>query len=142
MAVDEDTYQDEATIRRLLTETSVWAMVGLSNDRTRVAYRIAAYLREHGKRVVPVHPKADEVAGEPGYRTVADIPFPVDVVDLFVRAELAGPVVDAAIAAGIPAVWLQVGVVDRAAAARARTAGLAVVMDTCPHIQGPRLLGW
>ncbi len=129
-------------MRRLLADTSVWAVAGLSNNTGRTAHRIAAILRAHGKRVVPVHPKAEPVAGEAGYATVADIPFPVDVVDVFVRSDLAGAVFDDAITARAGAVWTQLDVIDEPAAARARAAGLAVVMDACPAIEGPRLLGW
>jgi predicted CoA-binding protein len=120
----------------------VWAVAGLSENRSRVAYRIAAYLRQRGKRVVPVHPSAQAVAGERGYRSLLDIPFPVDVVDVFVRSELAGAVVDDAVKASAGAVWLQLGVRDEAAARRASDAGLEVVMDTCPAIEAPRLVGW
>jgi predicted CoA-binding protein len=134
-------YGDDETVRALLAGTRTWAVVGLSANRARTAYQIADYLREHGKRVIPVHPSAPTIAGEPGYATVSDIPFPVDVVDVFVRSELAGPVVDDAIAAGASGVWLQLGVRDEAAAARAERAGLRVVMDTCPKIEAP-LVGW
>lgn len=132
----------DETITRLLESARVWAVVGLSENRSRVAYRIAEYLRAHGKRVVPVHPSAPTIAGEQGYPTLSDIPFPVDVVDLFVRSELVGPVVDEAVKIGAGAVWLQLGVVDEAAARRASEAGLAVVMDTCPAMEAPRLVGW
>jgi hypothetical protein len=135
-------YGDDETVRHLLADTSVWAVAGLSTNTSRTAYRIAAVLRAHGKRVVPVHPKAEAVAGEPGYATVAAIPFHVDVVDVFVRSELAGAVFDDAIEAGAGAVWTQLDVVDHDAAVRARKAGLTVVMDACPAIEGPRLLGW
>ncbi|SNQ46186.1 conserved hypothetical protein [Frankia canadensis] len=136
-------YGDDATIRRLMTDTAVWAVVGLSNDTRRTASSIADYLRRNGKRVVPVHPSAPTVAGERGYATLADIPFPVDVVDVFVRSELAGAVVDDAVKIGAGGVWLQLGVRDDAAAVRAEEAGLAVVMDTCPAMEAPRLgLPW
>jgi hypothetical protein len=131
---------DPAVIRRLLTTRGRWAVVGLSRNSSRVAYRIAAYLQvELGQQIVPVHPREETVYGEVGYATLADVPGPIDVVDVFVRSELAGAVVDQAIAAGAGAVWLQLGVIDEAAAARATSAGLEVVMDTCPAIEAPRL---
>jgi predicted CoA-binding protein len=134
-------YGDDRTVRYLLADTHTWAVVGLSANPGRTAFHIAQYLRDHGKRVIPVHPTRPEIAGEQGYAAVTDIPFPVDVVDVFVRSELAGPVVDDAIAAGAGGVWLQLGVRDDAAAARAERAGLRVVMDTCPKIEAP-LVGW
>ncbi|CAO5241131.1 CoA-binding protein [Frankia sp. AgKG'84/4] len=136
-------YGADATIRHLLADTETWAVVGLSANTGRTAYSIADYLRRNGKRVVPVHPSAPTIAGERGYASLSDIPFPVDVVDVFVRSELAGPVVDEAVKIGAGSVWLQLGVRDEAAAARAEEAGLAVVMDTCPAMEAPRLgLSW
>ncbi|MCX4748661.1 CoA-binding protein [Kitasatospora sp. NBC_01287] len=133
-------YGDAATVRRILTELGgTWAVVGLSANQRRAAYGVADVLQRHGKRVVPVHPKAETVHGEPGYPTLAAIPFPVDVVDVFVRGELAGAVVDEAIGIGAKALWLQLGVIDEAAYERARAAGLAIVMDKCPAIELPRL---
>lgn len=117
----------------------VWAVVGLSQDRSRAAYGVAQFLQARGKRIVPVHPSAQEVHGEPGYPRLADIPFPVDVVDCFVNSRLVGPVVDEAVAAEAAGVWMQLGVVDDEAAARARAAGLTVVMDRCPKIEWRRL---
>jgi uncharacterized protein len=131
---------DPELIRRLLSTRARWAVVGLSENRTRVAYRIARFLQEPlGMTIVPVHPSADTVHGATGYPRLADVPGGVDVVDVFVRSERAGAVVDDAIAAGARAVWLQLGVVDEAAAARAAAAGLDVVMDACPAIEAPRL---
>jgi predicted CoA-binding protein len=130
----------EAVQRLLAMET--WAVVGLSNDRGRAAYGVAKFLQDNGKRIVPVHPSAPTVHGEQGYPTLADIPFDIDVVDCFVRSELVGPVVDQAVAKGAQGVWMQLGVVDRAAGRRAEDAGLVVVMDRCPKIDwygyGPR----
>lgn len=125
---------ERLTIDRLL-EMQTWAVVGLSNDRSRAAYGVAAFLQARGRRIVPVHPRAEPVHGEQGYAQLADIPFDVDVVDLFIRSELAGPVVDQAVNKSAQAVWMQLGVVDAAAAARAEAAGLAVVMDRCPKIE-------
>ena len=131
---------DADVVRRLLATRGRWAVVGLSQNRARVAHRIAAYLRDElGQDIVAVHPRAESVQGAPGYARLADVPGTVDVVDVFVRSELAGAVVDDAIAAGASAVWLQLGVFDEAAAARAKAAGLDVVMDTCPAIEAPRL---
>ncbi|MFD6419382.1 CoA-binding protein [Streptomyces sp. NPDC060194] len=133
-------YADEATIRRILTETGdTWAVVGLSGNRGRAAYGVAEVLQRFGKRVVPVHPKAETVHGEQGYASLADVPFPVDVVDVFVNSDLAGQVADEAVAAGAKAVWFQLGVIDEAAYERTRGAGLDMVMDRCPAIEIPRL---
>lgn len=120
-------------VRELLA-MDTWAVVGLSNDRSRAAYGVAKFLQDKGKRIVPVHPTAPTVFGEQGYATLADIPFEVDVVDCFVRSELVGPVVDQAILTGARGVWMQLGVFDGEAARRAEDEGLTVVMDRCPMI--------
>ncbi|MEX1656180.1 CoA-binding protein [Streptomyces pseudovenezuelae] len=133
-------YGDRATIRRILTELGdTWAVVGLSSNQGRAAYRVAEVLQRHGKRIVPVHPKAETVHGEQGYASLADIPFEVDVVDVFVNSDLAGPVADEAVAKGAKAVWFQLDVIDEAAYDRTRAAGLDMVMDRCPAIEIPRL---
>ncbi|MFJ9855734.1 CoA-binding protein [Streptomyces sp. NPDC101150] len=133
-------YGDPATIRRILTELGdTWAVVGLSSNERRAAYGVADVLRRYGKRIVPVHPKAETVHGEVGYPSLDAVPFPVDVVDTFVNSDLAGAVADEAVAIGAKAVWFQLGVVDEAAYARTRAAGLAMVMDRCPAIEIPRL---
>ena len=133
-------YGDDATIRRILTGTGdTWAVVGLSSNRGRAAYGVAQVLQRFGKRIVPVHPKAETVHGEQGYASLSEIPFEVDVVDVFVNGELAGAVADEALAKGAKAVWFQLGVVDEAAYERVRAAGLDMVMDRCPAIEIPRL---
>ncbi|MFE5537270.1 CoA-binding protein [Streptomyces sp. NPDC056492] len=133
-------YGDPATIRKILTELGdTWAVVGLSNNRDRAAYGVARTLQRFGKRVVPVHPNAETVHGEQGYASLAEIPFKVDVVDVFVNSHLAGAVADEAVAAGADAVWFQLGVIDEAACARTRAAGLEMVMDRCPAIEIPSL---
>ena len=129
---------DDATIAKVLSRET-WAVVGLSGDPSRDAFGVARLLQSRGKRIVPVHPSAQEVHGEPGYASLQDIPFPVDVVDVFRRSDQAGAHVDEAIAIGAQAVWLQLGVVDHDAAERARHAGLDVVVDRCPAIEWPRL---
>jgi predicted CoA-binding protein len=133
-------YGDSATIRKILTESGdTWAVVGLSSNRSRAAYGVAEVLRRFGKRVVPVHPKAEPVHGEQGYASLADIPFEVDVVDVFVNSDLAGQVADEAVAKGAKAVWFQLGVIDESAYERTRAAGLDMVMDHCPAIEIPAL---
>ncbi|MER5951422.1 CoA-binding protein [Streptomyces sp. NPDC001904] len=133
-------YGDQATVRTILTDSGdTWAVVGLSSNQARAAYGVAGVLQRFGKRIVPVHPKAETVHGEQGYASLADIPFPVDVVDVFVNSDLAGGVADEAVEIGAKAVWFQLGVVDEAAYERTREAGLEMVMDRCPAIEIPAL---
>lgn len=132
------TANDPAAIDRLLTVPGRWAVVGLSTNAERPAYGVAAYLQALGHTIVPVHPRAETVHGERGYARLADVPEPVDVVDLFVNSRRVGAIVDEAIALGAPAVWLQLDVEDAAAEERARAAGLVVVVDACPKIEGRR----
>ena len=129
------------TIHEVLTDTRTWAVVGCSPDPRRDSHRIAHLLQSRGFRVIPVNPNVDEVLGERCYATLADIPESedIEVVDIFRRADRAGVHVDEAIAIGARAVWMQLGVIDEAAAERALDAGLAVVMNRCPAIELPRL---
>ncbi|MDA8370078.1 MAG: CoA-binding protein [Nocardiopsaceae bacterium] len=132
----------DEVIRRVLRESRVWAIVGLGDNPARPAYGVARFLQGLGKRIVPVHPSAATVHGEKGYASLADIPFDVDVADVFRRSEQAGDVADEALARDdIRTVWFQLGVVDPAAAERVRAAGRTMVMDRCPAIEWPRLLG-
>lgn len=140
-------HNDPAVIRDLLNTPATWAVVGLGDNPDRTAHRVSLWLaRELGMRLVPVHPSAATVHGFQGYKTLADIPdgTVVQVVDFFVNSTHVGPLVDEAIAEkdrlGIEALWLQLGVIDEEAAARAEEAGLAVVMDTCPKIEYPRMV--
>jgi hypothetical protein len=134
---DHDLYGSPEVVRRVLDETKTWFIVGLGNNPERDAFGIARLLQSRGKRIVPIYPRAEVVHGEQGYATIAEAVAAVgvpDVVDMFVRSDRVGPFVDEAIAAGARAVWMQLGVVDEAAAARAQEAGLDVVMDNCPAI--------
>jgi predicted CoA-binding protein len=131
-------WQDREWVRFMLDECQTWAVVGLSGDPTRTAYSIARLLQQRGKRVVPIHPEAPTVLGEQGYATLADVPFPVDVVDVFRRSEAAGEYADQAVAVGARAVWFQLGVVDQDAFERTVAAGVPMVMDTCPAIEWRR----
>jgi uncharacterized protein len=129
------------TIRALLTETHTWAVVGCSPDPRRDSHRIARLLQQRGFHVIPVNPNADHVLGERCYSALRDIPESehIDVVDIFRRAQDAGAHVDEAIERGVRGVWMQLGVIDEAAAQRALQAGLDVVMNRCPAIELPRL---
>jgi predicted CoA-binding protein len=128
-------------VRQLLTTTKTWAVVGCSPDASRDSHRIAGLLQARGFRVIPVHPTEETILGERCYPSVTAIPaeLGVEVVDVFRRSDAAGAHVDEAIAIGAKGVWLQLGVIDEAAAQRARDAGLRVVMDRCPAIELPRL---
>ena len=119
----------------------VWAVVGCSPDPARDSNGVARFLLDRGYDVVPVHPSGGERFGRTCYKRLADVPRDrgIEVVDVFRRSDQAGTHVDEAIALGVRAVWLQLGVVDEAAADRARAAGLRVVMDRCPKIELPRL---
>lgn len=134
---------DDATIRRVLTETRTIALVGWSPKPDRPSHRVAAFLKAQGYRVIPVNPgQAGQIAlGETVRGSLAEIGGAVDMVDIFRRSEEAGAVVDEALAVlpGLKAVWMQLGVVDAAAAARAEAAGVTAVMDRCPAIEIPRL---
>jgi predicted CoA-binding protein len=138
---------DPPVIRDLLTTPGTWAVVGLGDNPDRTAFGVSRWLqRELGMHLIPIHPKAARVHGEQGYASLADIPsgMTVHVVDFFVNSEHVGSLVDQAIdqkdRLGIESLWLQLGVVDEDAAARAKAAGLHVVMDTCPKIEFPRLM--
>jgi predicted CoA-binding protein len=133
---------DPELVRALLVDPGIWLVVGLSSNRERAAWDVSRWLKmELGKGIIPVHPSAETVHGEQGYASIADVPDGTDikVVDCFVNSEHVGAVVDDAIAhkdrLTIDAIWMQLGVVDEAAADRARAAGLDVVMDTCPRIE-------
>ena len=135
----DDRYADSGVIRRLLTESTTWAFVGLRDNPGRTAYDMAKLLQASGKRVVPVHPAAEDVLGERGYPALDEVRFPVDVVGVYRRSAHAGAVVDEAIKAGVKAVWLPLDVIDEAAARRAADAGLDVVMNRCPAIEWAKL---
>jgi hypothetical protein len=139
---EPDPYADPAVITRLLRDAAVWAVVGLADNPARPAWGVARRLQQHGKQIVPVHPRAQTVHGQPGYPTLADIPFGVDVVDMFVNSRRVGAIIDQAVAISAGAIWLQLDVIDQDGAARAAAAGLEVVMDRCPAIEGPALGLW
>ena len=133
---------DDGDIHRILLETRKIALVGASPNTSRPSHGVMQFLLSQGYDVHPVRPGVDKVLGQPAYATLADVPGPVDMVDIFRRSDRAGGVVDEAIAVGARSVWMQLGVIDQEAAARARAAGLCAVMDRCPAIEIPRLGLW
>ena len=134
---------DIQTLRRILRENQVIAMVGLSADWYRPSYFAAKYLQEHGYRVIPVNPRyaGKQVLGETCYASLREVPDRVDVVDVFRRTEDVAPIADEAIALGAKVLWQQIGVKNEAAAAKARAAGMDTVMDRCMKIEHGRLFG-
>ncbi len=132
---------DMNTLRSILTQYRRIAMVGLSADWSRPSNFVAKYLLEHDFDVIPVNPRYDEILGQKCYPDLAAIPTPVDIVDLFQKAERIPPFVDAAIDMNAAIVWMQLGIVHESAADKARAAGLTVVMDRCMKIEYARLFG-
>ena len=132
---------DINTLRRILRESKVIAVVGLSADWYRPSYFAAKYMQEHGYRVVPVNPKYPEILGEKCYRSLRDIRENVDIVDVFRKSADVMPIAEDAIAIGAKVLWQQLGVRNEAAAAKARAAGLETVMDRCVKIEHGRLFG-
>ena len=126
--------QTASVIDQILS-LKTWAVVGLSNNQERAAYRVAKTLIDKGHKVIPIHPKAETVHSQKGYAKLSDVPEKIDVVDIFVNSELAGAVVDEAITQNAKAVWLQLGVIDQVALDKAKAAGLLAVMDRCPAIE-------
>ena len=138
--MDHEHYTD-AYLRDILKSVRTIAVVGASPRSSRPSHGVMAYLQRHGYRAIPVNPNAagTEINGEICYASLTAVPEPIDMVDVFRRSEVAGAAVDDAIAIGAKVVWMQLGVRDDAAAARAEAAGVKVVMNRCPAIEIPRL---
>ena len=132
-------WKDPAVAHKILTSYKTFAVVGCSADPGRASNSVSRYLLSRGYEVIPVNPTEDEVFGLKCYPDLASVPQQIEVVDLFRRSEFVGDHVDEAIEVGAKAIWMQLGVIDGAAATRAHEAGLDVVMDRCPAIDHPRL---
>jgi predicted CoA-binding protein len=132
---------DINTLRRILSQSRVIAVVGLSADWFRPSYFAAKYLQEHGYRVIPVNPRYEAILGEKCYKSLRDIPEKVDIVDCFRKTADIPPICDEAIAIGAKVLWQQLGVRNEAAADKARAAGLEAVLDRCVKIEHGRLFG-
>jgi predicted CoA-binding protein len=128
-------------ISRLLKSYRNIAVVGLSPKENRPSYQVAAYLLAAGYNIIPVNPGQAEIMGQTCYPDLQSVPGPVEIVDIFRRSEEVGPVIEQAIAIGAKVVWMQLGIVNKAAAAKARSAGLTVIMDRCLKIDHQSLLG-
>jgi predicted CoA-binding protein len=129
---------EDEEIRGILENNRTIAVVGLSTDPGKDSYRVAEYLKEHGYRLVPVNPKADEILGEQCYASLKEIPFSVDLVDIFRKIEAIPAIVDEAIAIGAKVVWMQLGLAENRSAHKAMAAGLKVVMNKCLKIEHSR----
>jgi predicted CoA-binding protein len=132
---------EQDLIRDILTSSRTIALVGANADPSRDSFRVMRFLISRGYELYPVNPEAGvpEILGRRVYKSLADVPVPIDIVDVFRRSEAAGAVCDEAIAAGAKVVWMQLGIVNEEGAARARSAGLKVIMNRCPMIEMPRL---
>jgi predicted CoA-binding protein len=131
-------YQEQQTIEKILRTARTIATVGLSDDSEKQSHKVPAYLQSQGYRIIPVNPNLTAALGETAFGSVSEVPEPIDVVQIFRRSEDVGPIVDEAIAAGAKAVWMQVGIANEEAAAKARAAGLDVVMNQCMKVQHMR----
>jgi predicted CoA-binding protein len=139
--MNADVEQDVQLMRHILETSETIAVVGASTHEDKDAHSVPAYLKEQGYQVIPVNPNHDAIWGEKSYGSLRDIPVPVDVVEIFRPGEEAGPIVEEAIEIGAKTVWMQVGIRNEAAAARAREAGLNVVMDACMRVAHRLLFG-
>ena len=134
-------YQDPLTIQRVIHGARTIAIVGLSNNRLRASYFVGFYLKRHGYRVIPVNPRETAILGEPSFKSLADVPVPVDIVNVF-RAPDALPAIAAeAVAVGAGSLWCQFGVINAAGARAAEAGGLSVVMDRCIKVEHARYVG-
>jgi predicted CoA-binding protein len=133
--------EDIDTLRRILKENHTIAVVGLSAQWYRPSFFAAKYLQEHGYRVIPVNPAYPEILGEKSYASLLDVPERIDVVDVFRKADEVPAITEEAIAIRAKVLWMQLGIVNEAAAGRAREAGLEVVMNRCMKIEHARLFG-
>ena len=133
--------EDINTLRRILKHSKTIAVVGLSADWWRPSYFAAKYMQDHGYRVIPVNPRYQEVLGEKCYASLREVPEPVDIADCFRKSAEIGPIAEDAVAIGARVLWMQLGVINQAAADKASAAGLEVVMDRCVKIEHARLFG-
>ena len=140
-AEQRERYQNTKVVQRLLREAKTIAVVGLSTEKTKASNMVASYLQDEGYRIVPVHPKATEILGEKAYATLSEIPFPVDIVDVFRPPDELPGIVDQAVKIGAKALWMQLRIIHLEAAEQALTAGMDVVVDKCIKMEHGRYGG-
>ena len=134
-------FQDTRVIRQILSDAKVIAVVGLSTDSTKASNMVASYLKDEGYQIVPIHPKAAEILGEKAYPSLAAVPFPIDVVDVFRPANEVAGIVDEAIKIGAKTVWTQLRIIDLTASQKALDAGMNAVVDKCIKMEHGRFGG-
>ncbi len=132
---------DEDKIAEILRKYRTVAVVGASRDPSKDAHTVPKYLKDHGYRVVPVNPSADQILGEKAYKSLRDIPFDIDIVDIFRPSDQVGPVVEDALHTKAKVIWMQLGIENQGAAEKAKGAGKQVVMDRCMRVEHARLSG-
>ena len=132
---------DVPTIRRILTENNVLAVVGLSANESRPSFFAAKYMQDHGYKIIPVNPRYDQILGNTCYPDLESIPEPVDIIDVFQRPDRVMPLAESAVAIKAKVLWMQLGVVNQEAEQAARTGGLEVIMNRCVKIEYARLFG-
>ena len=138
---DLSRYQDPLTIQRVIHTSKTIAIVGLSNNELRASYFVGFYLKRHGYRIIPVNPRESEILGEKSYKNLADVPFQIDIVDVFRAPEALPQVAREAVAAGAANLWCQFSVINAEGGRIAEAGGLAVVMDRCLKVEHARYVG-
>ena len=138
---DVSRYQDALTIQRVLFSAKTVAVVGLSKNELRASYFVAYYLRRHGYRVIPVNPREAEILGERSFKTLADVPVPIDIVNVFRAPQALPGIAEEAVAIGAKNLWCQYTVINQEGGRIAETGGLSVVMDRCIKVEHARYAG-
>lgn len=138
---DLSRYQDPLTIQRLIHTAKTIAIVGLSNNELRASYFVGFYLRRHGYRVIPVNPHEPEILGEKSFRTLVDVPVPVDIVNVFRTPEVLPAIAEEAVAIGATTLWCQFSVINQEGGRIAEAGGLSVIMDRCIKVEHARYVG-
>jgi uncharacterized protein len=141
MAFDLTRYQDPLTIQRVLHGAKTIAIVGLSKNHLRASYFVGFYLRRHGYRIIPVNPRESEILGEKSFKSLVDVPVPIDIVDVFRTPDAVPEIAREAVKVGAKALWCQFGVISEEGARIAENGGVTVIMDRCLKVEHARYVG-